>query len=113
MKEGKLIYNKLLRVWKYILLVSGIFSSAGGQEWEIVKQFDFNDNLNQMFVVSQDHGYILAGKSVWEFNGLPPVWRQKSDLPTRMDASNPAKELSYSANRMIAWKDTVVVVGAD
>ena len=107
------MFKKSTIVFVALLVVFGFAFSTAAQDWEIVKRFDFNDNLNQMFVVSQDHGYILAGQSVWEFNGHLPVWSQKSDLPTRMDLINRAKELSYSTNRMIAWEDTVVVVGSE
>jgi len=106
------MFKKGTTVFVGLFLVLGLAFSTAAQDWEIVKEFDFNDFLEQLVVVDQDHGYLLADKSIWEFNGHPPVWSQKSDLPARMDPENPAEELSYSTYRMIAWQDTIVVVGS-
>ena len=95
-----------------VLFILGFAFNLAAQDWEIVKQFDFNDDLDQLFVVSQVHGYLLVGHSLWEFTGHPGVWTQKTDIPVRMDPANPAEELSYSAERMIAWGDTIVLVGS-
>ena len=107
------MFKKGTTVVVALLLVLSFAYPTAAQDWEIVKQFDFNDFLEQIVVVNQNHGYLLADKSVWEFNGHLPVWSQKNDLPTRMNPINRAKELSYSTNRMIAWEDPVGVVGSE
>ena len=94
------------------LFVVGTIFSLNAQDWEVYKEFDFNDNLDQIIVQSQNHGYLLVGSSVWEFNGHPAVWTYKNDLPVRMDPANPSEELSYTIYRMNAWNDTLVVVAS-
>ena len=51
-KRGTTVFMALL------LVLSFAFATAA-QDWEIVKQFDFNDFLDQLVVVSQNHGYLL------------------------------------------------------
>ncbi|MBN1352973.1 T9SS type A sorting domain-containing protein [candidate division KSB1 bacterium] len=91
-----------------LLLTAGLMA----QDWQIVKQFDFNDALSQIIVLSKTRGYLLAGESLWEFTDHPGEWTRKADLPLREDPENPGEELSYSSYRMAAWRDTIVVVGS-
>lgn len=95
-----------------VLLILGFAFNLTAQDWGIVKQFDFNDQLDQLVVLNQEHGYLLVGHSLWEFTGHPAVWTQKTELPVRMDPANPGENLSYNTYRMIAWGDTIVVVAS-
>ncbi|OQX84567.1 hypothetical protein B6D60_09060 [candidate division KSB1 bacterium 4484_87] len=95
----------------FFLMSAAVALFAG--DWEVFKQFDFDDWLEQIVVVGENHGYILAGHSFYEFTEYPPTsWTKKTDLPERTDPANPGEELSYSTNRMAAWGDTIVVVGS-
>ncbi|NOZ60498.1 MAG: T9SS type A sorting domain-containing protein [Calditrichaeota bacterium] len=95
----------------FLLMLVPIVSIAG--DWEVFKQFDFDDFLDQVVVVGEGHGYLLAGQSLYEFTQYPPTsWTKKTDLPSRIDPANPGEELSYSTYRMAAWGDTIVVVGS-
>ena len=107
----KAIQRVIITAFLLTMLLLNIVSANPG-DWEIFRQFPFDDMLQQMLVVNEQRGYVMTRTSLWETRGDLKSWQQKSHLPIREKKDSPGERLYYMPNRMAVWGDTIVLVGS-